>query len=114
MADASSPVIGVARVASSVVMDSAAVQVSPVAMTFVAARSAGELSLGTIFAVVRWADGALREVITSTAEPKARDPSVVGRASAVERRACDLLAGSPTAEEGGVRVAGTPEEDTDK
>jgi len=77
-----------------------------------AARSGDEFSLGIISALARLADRALRETIASTAERKARGPSTVGRASAAERRACDLPVGSLTAEEDGARVADTPVEDT--
>ncbi len=114
MADASSPVTGVAHGASSVAVDSTVVWASPATMTFVAAPSAAELSPGTISVPGRWADRALRGTTVSVAGRKARNPSVVGRASTAARRACDLPAGSLAAEERAVRVADTPVEDTDK
>src|SRR5665213_1965915 len=108
MADASSPGTGAARGASPVVTDSAAARAFPAAMSFMAARSAAELSGGTISGAARAADIALRETITSAVEPKAGGPSAVGRTSAEERRACDLPAGSLILGEDTVRMADTP------
>jgi hypothetical protein len=59
------------------VTDSAVARASSDTMTFVAARSAGELSPGTISGAARLADRASRETIVSAAERKARDPSMV-------------------------------------
>ena len=114
MEAASWPGTGVVRGASSVVADSAVGWVSPAAATFVAARSAGELSPGTISGAARLADRTLPETIASAAERKARDLSVAVRASAAERRACDRPAGSLTAAAHGARAADTPVADTDK
>ena len=96
------------------VTDSAVAQASPATVTFVAARSAGELSSGTISGVARLVSRAFVETIPSAAERKARDPSTVGRASAAERPACDLPAGSLTEVEDGAQVAGNPVADTDR
>ena len=87
MADASSPGTGVAPGASTVFADSAAVRASPDTMTFVAGGPAGELLPGAISGAEQFADRASRETIVSAAERKTRDPSTVGRASAVPRRA---------------------------
>ena len=114
MADASSPGTGVARAASSVVMDPAVARASPATMTLVAAWSAGELSPEAISGAERLADRALQETIASAAERKARDPSTVGRASAAERRTCDLPEGSLTAAADGAQVADNPVADTDR
>jgi hypothetical protein len=78
-----------------------------------------ELSRETISGAERLGDTALRETIASAAERKARDPSMVAQAtvaqaSAVERRAFDLPAGSLAAMEDEVRAADTPVADTDR
>jgi len=114
MADASSPGTGAARGASSVVMDSAVARALRITMIFIAARSAAELSEGTISGVAPLADTALLETTTSAVGRRARDPSAVGRTSAADRPACDLRVGSPTLGEHGAQAADAPVADTDR
>jgi hypothetical protein len=74
MEAASSPDTGVAREASLAVAGFAVAWASPGTMTFVAGRSAGELSPGTISGAARLADKTLREITAFVAARKERDP----------------------------------------